>query len=262
MVSDTFLAIAGEEISSNSTDRFGNQLPIHVNSICSNGTTVPPTSFSTPRVTLRDTVQRVVATSNGVAQINHPNYFYALTASDIAFADGARLIEIANQHKDANNAGDAMHPSVETIWDDVLSAGHLLYGVASDDSHAVSPKSWSPPGRGWVAVATPVLTPAAVCASLVSGDFYASTGVEIGAIRVTDSTISLTIIPSPGTNPADYETKFIGHSGVLLSTLSGLTPTFKLNGERGYVRAKVSYQNARAAWIQPQTLTLSCAPQA
>jgi hypothetical protein len=33
------------------------------------------------------------------------------------------------------NQGDKRHPSTEALWDEVLTAGAMVYGVASDDAH-------------------------------------------------------------------------------------------------------------------------------
>jgi hypothetical protein len=46
--------------------------------------------------------------------------------------------------------------SVEQLWDDVLSTGMLMYGVAADDAHFFKPlplaTSMSAPSRAWVMV--------------------------------------------------------------------------------------------------------------
>ena len=64
----------------------------------------------------------------------------ALSSEDNAFAvtvagDGLRFFEVANEAVDSNNDGDEAHPSTEKMWDHVLTAGHKLYGIATDDAH-------------------------------------------------------------------------------------------------------------------------------
>jgi hypothetical protein len=78
------------------------------------------------------------AAERGIAQINHPNFFWQITAEDIARTDGATLMEIANMQPDVNSAGagpDA--PSAEDLWDQVLSSGKAI-GVLLETMHMTS----------------------------------------------------------------------------------------------------------------------------
>jgi hypothetical protein len=73
-------------------------------------------------------------------------------------------------------------PSVEQIWDEVLTSGKLLYGVAVDDMHDLK-EPWEPkaakPGQAWVMVRANHLTVETILESLEQGNFYASTGVVL-----------------------------------------------------------------------------------
>lgn len=56
----------------------------------------------------RDTLQmdlNAIAAGGGIAQINHPNFFWQLTADDIAAVKGARLLEIMNMHPIVKSLG-------------------------------------------------------------------------------------------------------------------------------------------------------------
>ena len=69
-------------------------------------------------------------------------------------------------------------------WDDCLSAGRRLTGLAVDDSHWHH--DWE--GLGYVMVRARSLTESAVLRALAAGDFYSSTGPVIEDLRVTYGT--------------------------------------------------------------------------
>jgi predicted metal-dependent phosphoesterase TrpH len=98
--SGKFLVIRGEEVTSNSTVA---NLHVHVN-VLNPDHVVSPQIGATPRETLQKDLD-VIHTAGGLAQINHPNFFWQLTADDIATSKGARLIEIANMHPIVNTLG-------------------------------------------------------------------------------------------------------------------------------------------------------------
>ena len=55
-----------------------------------------------------------IGSGGGLAQINHPNFFWQLTADDIASVKGVRLLEIMNMHPIVNSLGAGpAAPSVE-----------------------------------------------------------------------------------------------------------------------------------------------------
>lgn len=260
--SETFIAIAGEEITSNGVTRAGELKPVHVNSICSNGATVGGTTLDGEADALNDAVNRAINIAGAIPQVNHPNYYYALDAADILSADGARLLEVANQHPEVNNAGNRARISTEQMWDEILSDGGKIYAVASDDTHDLAEDSPTPPGKGWIQVAAKELSSEAICDALRNGLFYASTGVELNRLTVTSSHIRLEILPEPGTMSEEYVTTFIGTNGTVLQTLEGLTPVFELSGYQQYVRATVAGPDGRSAWTQPSFVTRSssCEP--
>ena len=47
---------------------------------------------------------------------------------------GSRAIEISNGHPQVNGDGGGHVPGLEEAWDQILSAGTLLYAVAVDDA--------------------------------------------------------------------------------------------------------------------------------
>ena len=168
------------------------------------------------------------------------------------------------------NTGDEQHPSVECIWDAVLTRrlGELnlpiIYGTATDDAHNFTTMNTGAanPGRGWVMVRTRYLTPERILRSLQRGDFYASTGVTLKDVKFADNVLSVEIDPKPG---VEYRTRFIGtlrgydtktsprsedpkahltlkysaDVGKVLAEQTGPKASYKLNGQELYVRARI-----------------------
>ncbi|MCH7839072.1 MAG: hypothetical protein IID38_02395 [Planctomycetes bacterium] len=115
-----------------------------------------------------------------------------------------------------------------------------------------------------------------------AGDFYASTGVTLEEISVNGDEFALTIRPEPNVS---YTTLFIGTRwrdagldnsalgtvpmrrgrndvGVVFAEVAGTSPSYTLQGDEMYVRAKVTSSKAstnsyrqhelEVAWTQPQ----------
>ena len=207
-----------------------------------------------PGLSLVETLQNAVDAarqSGALAQLNHPNWKWSYGFAEAGKLRGARLIELFNVSRDHNNYSAGGRPGTEEIWDSLLSAGVTLYGVASDDTHDylgdfTAGKSY--PGRGWVFARVAELTAAAVCAALDKGDFYASTGVELADVQVTEREYRVTIKPY---NDTAYTTFFIGRDGVVLKKEYGLNAAYEFRGDELYVRAKVFASNGETAFCQP-----------
>ncbi|MGH7444119.1 MAG: endonuclease/exonuclease/phosphatase family protein, partial [Longimicrobiales bacterium] len=235
--------------------------------------------------------QRTASGRFALAQINHPNYLYSLTAEDLIALPDAQLFEIYNGHPAINNAGDAHHVSMERMWDIALSerlARGLppIHATATDDAHdyhRLDPAERNP-GRGWVVVRAPALSPDAITQALAAGDFYASTGVVLDDVRRTEDALELRIRADPD---VAYTTQFIGTRrgydrtstprqdttgdavtrrysddiGTVLAEVSGSEPSYRFAGDELYVRAKVVSTRAKenvptpgeveVAWTQP-----------
>lgn len=193
-------------------------------------------------------------TLGGLAQLNHPNFHYSADAELIAALvdDGLTLLEIANASTDANNAGDAGHPSTEALWDAVLTGGRTLYGVATDDAHhyddAAAVRARGEPAyvgdRGWVMVRA-VKEPAAIRAAIERGEFYASTGVVLTEVRSDGGALAVATATA-------HTVRFIGAGGAVLAEQTGTSARHALGADDGpYVRAVVTAADGRKAWTQP-----------
>ncbi|HUP45278.1 MAG TPA: CehA/McbA family metallohydrolase [Thermoanaerobaculia bacterium] len=241
---EKFLVVKGEEV----TDRFGDK-PIHVNGLSVQRFVEPQGGDSVVAVIQRNV--DAIRAAEGVPHINHPNYGWAISVEELKKIERQRLFEIFNGHPLVNNIGGGGHPSLEEVWDILLTSGRLVYGLATDDAHHFK-RPWDPwaarPGQGWVMVRAEKLSADALLAALERGDFYASTGVELTGYEVTPQTMTVTIRKR---GDAAFTTQFIGRGGRILETAITNPAVYKIRGDEGYVRAKVVDSNGRVAWLQP-----------
>ena len=191
-----------------------------------------------------------IVEAGGIASINHPNFEWAFDHREISRVEGASLLEVFNGHPAANIHGALDKPSYEAIWDGVLTAGRVIFGVATDDSHNYHDFApWlSNPGRGWVMVQADELTQDAIVDGLASGKFYASTGVRLTRLECSAEGIELEIEQE---RDFIYTTRFTGENGTLLSESTGTTAEYRTDGQEAYVRATVVSSSGPRAWTQP-----------
>ena len=103
----------------------------------------------------------------------------------------------------------------------------------------------------------PRLESRALIEALERGDFYSSTGVELQALAVTSTSLTIAVRTEP---QSKYRIQFIGKQGRLLSEEITSPATYTFKGDESYVRAKVIESNGKLAWIQPVGVG-STAPQ-
>lgn len=227
----------------------GRKVPVHVNAFGPRGVIVP-FKGGTPAEALAQNVARARA-AHALVLVNHPNFGWALTADDLkAAAPGFRLLEIFSGHPLVHFLGGGGAPSAEALWDALLTAGHRVHGAAVDDSHHFAGEctpARACPGRGWVVARVAERTPAAVLASLESGDFYASNGVALRDVRTSEAGLELTIEPQKSFR---YRTEFVGPGGRVLATFDGESAAWRFSGKESYVRARVTDSMGRTAWTQ------------
>jgi hypothetical protein len=151
-----------------------------------------------------------------LAHLNHPNFQYAVTAHDLAHAVLERHFEVFNGHPIVNQRGDALHPSIDRLWDiaNTIRLVELraapLYGIATDDSHHYHGKpEGARPGRGWVMVRATHLTPESIVQAVEAGDCYASSGVTLRDVRFDAGRRTLRVEVEPD-GDATFTIDFIG----------------------------------------------------
>ena len=240
------LLIPGEEITSR---LFNNTVPVHVNGIGLKSLVEPATEESA-RETLQENGSRIVA-AGGLASINHPNFKWIISAEDIAATEGTWAMEVYNGHPITNSFGGGGHLSAEAIWDLVLSSGHRVLGVATDDAHHYVAE-FSPllanPGRGWVVVKAEKMSEDALMAGMRRGEFYASSGVAILDMKVARDEIVIEMAPY---DTEEFTTIFRGKDGRELATVEGQEVRFVPPKAEMYVRATVYSSRGSRAWSQP-----------
>jgi hypothetical protein len=239
-----FIVISGQEV----TDSFDGR-PLHVNGL-GISSVVMPNKLPGAVQTLQKNIDDVVK-AGGVAQVNHPNFGWALTSEQLIQLRDFTLLEIHNGHPLVNNLGGGGSPGAEAIWDSILTGGKLVFGIADDDSHyfkRIGDPTVPTPGKGWIYVRAAELTPAAILNSLRKGDFYASTGVELSNYQAGGGQINITIKEERNSK---YRIQFIGRGGRILSESIQSPATYTVRGNEGYVRAKIIESNGKMAWTQP-----------
>jgi hypothetical protein len=232
-----FLVLPGVEV----TDRVGSQ-PVHLNALGVSEAPVP-VGGSDAAAAIRGNLQGI-RSAGGVAVLNHPNGLLsrALSAADMT-AGGVSFFEVCC----ADFMGGSGHPSTDQLWDQVLTAGRVLYGVAADDAHDFGRESRDP-GSAWVMVRAPELTAPAILAALQRGDFYATTGVGLSDVQATSEGLCLRIDEYAAYG---YRTEFIGRGGEVLWVDESEEPCFERNPEDVYVRARIQRSDGALAWVQP-----------
>ncbi|HKY61279.1 MAG TPA: histidinol-phosphatase [Gemmatimonadota bacterium] len=275
-----FLLVHGEEISDSFEDK-----QIHVNGANLVETIPPQGGASVAEVIAKDVIavrEQGRATGRLVfAQVNHPNFTWAVEAGHLAGMPavdpgGPAFFEVYNGHFLVANAGDSLHPSTDRMWDlaltDRLRRGEgILYGVGTDDTHDYhgSGPGGARPGRGWVVVRADTLSTEALIRAMLAGEFYASSGIELDSIQRTGDRIAVAIRPEKGVT---YRTQFIGtrkdasgpeEAGIVLAEVDGPRAEYLVLGDELYVRAKVlsskvkenapveGVEELEAAWVQP-----------
>ena len=235
------LVIPGEEVSS--------EPRMHVSGIGISNPVEPAEDEGEVIATLQANVDAVLS-SGGIACINHPNDDWAFDHEEIGQVSGASLLEIFNGVIWCNSFGGPGKLSGEEIWDKVLSAGKVIYGVAVDDAHVFKNFSFDleNPGRGWVMVRAGGLGQDAIVQALASGDFYSSTGVTLTDLAVAEDVISLEIEQE---GKFLFKTTFVGHGGTTLAQIAGPQVSYRIRGNEGYIRARVISSFGGMAWTQP-----------
>jgi hypothetical protein len=240
---DNFLLIGAEEVTNDKT--------VHVNAIGISAA-VPPQQGSTVTEILQASIDAIRA-QGAIPLINHPNFRWAFTASEMLPLKRAVLLEIASGHPTVNHAGSGNIPATEQMWDQLLSAGMRVFAVAVDDAHNFRQEftiDRANPGRGWVVVRAAALTRQNILAALSSGDFYASSGVFLKDIQSTQASLSVEI-QTTANDPKRYRVVFIGREGRTLAVSNENPASYSFSRDDVYVRARIEDSTGLRAWTQP-----------
>ncbi len=266
-----YLIIQSEEI----TDHFENK-PLHMNATNVQGFIEPQGGNSVANVLQNNidqvNMQREATGIPMIPHINHPNFGYAISLEDMVSLQGERFFEVYNGHPLVHNMGDSIHMPTEDMWDQINIAyinnnKPIMYGLATDDSHHYHTEGheWSNAGRGWIVVRTDSLKPKSIIKAMESGDFYASTGVELNDITFENNTLSLDIKEEENVS---YKIAFIGCKkeqsiAEEFKVIEANKASFELTDDMLFVRCKIISSKLQdnhiedllyeMAWIQPVT---------
>ena len=251
------LLIPGEEITLN--------LPytIHINAIGIKKV-IEPTLKSTKVKTLQANIDNII-NAGGLAEINHPNFRWAINEKDLVQVRGAHFLEVFNGNYNTHNFGGGGKKSVEEMWDEMLSKKIKIWGVAVDDSHHFK-EEFAPhrhnPGRGWVEVFAKNLSEKNILNSMRNGNFYFSNGVKFKNIYLNKEKIELSIsgdyfnkgLSNSLVTDSKYTTQLISNGGEVIEEVYGKSVKFNLindSNKYSYFRTKTISSTGSIGWTQP-----------
>lgn len=211
-----FLLIQGEEIS----DFFARtRSQIHMNA--SNiQEAIPPMHGKSVAETIQNNADAVAAQRERTGKpilfhLNHPNFYWGVTAEDLMRIRGDNFFEVYNGHPSVHNSGDRFHASADRIWDIILAhrladlSLPVMYGLATDDGHRYHhiPSRGSEPGRGWIMVLASELNADTIIRAIEAGQFYATCGVRLREVTSSPEGLDVVVDTEPGIS---YTIDFIG----------------------------------------------------
>ncbi len=248
-------ALRGIEI----TSYYGpKQLPVHAGAVCVSQTGKGTHSKSGDAgAMLQATVAAARAAGAAFVVVNHPNYEGGLGKGALTSASGYDAIEIASGHPEVERDDASASESAESLWDDVLSSGRDVWGVAADDSHDFKGQiqkgesALRAPGRAWVQVWAPSDSAEDVCAALKDGRFYSSMGPEMKSLSVAGGEIAVEVAGAwdKKNDKIEFIKQKTGRKESVVSTSSNPAASYDADGTEGYVRVRVT-QAGKRAWTQ------------
>jgi hypothetical protein len=170
---------------------------------------------------------------------NHPNWqvsFDHCTIAQLREWSGCAGIEIFNGVIGRLDGS----PYATNKWDMLLAGGRRIWGFANDDSHA----SVGDVALGWNMAFVRERTAEGVLDALRRGRFYASTGVTITDIQVTDRRIRI--------QTADAERIVaLQQTGKRFAVADASSMEVEVPENASYVRFECWGRGERFAWTQP-----------
>jgi hypothetical protein len=267
--SGKFLVIQSEEIS----DHFEKK-PLHLNATNVKNNISPQGGNSVLDV-LQNNINAVLKERDRlnipmIVHVNHPNFGHAISLEDMIGLENERFFEVYNGHNSVHNSGDSLSMSTERMWDHIniaylQNSKPLMFGLATDDSHHyhVKGRNWSNAGRGWIMVHADSLNPKSLIEAMEEGEFYASTGVDLRALKLENNKLSIEVKKETG---IDYQISFIGckkgkTEPEVLMSVKGIKASFELTDDILFVRSKIVSTKLNenpiedliyeSAWTQP-----------
>ena len=181
----------------------------------------------------------------GLAIIPHPHWKYDdyWTAEQILKLDGITAFEVINGDRfngPRNLATD--------VWDEVLTAGKVLWAVGSDDFH--HPRDYY---NAWTMVKAKSNTKTDIMEAIECGSCYTSNGASFESIETDGDYIIIKCSNESIYSKCEKTFRFIGEGGKLLQLQMGKSPTavYRGQGNEKYVRVEMTLDWGMAAFTQP-----------
>jgi len=186
----------------------------------------------------------LISERGGESVVAHP-YWSELSDSDIIDLEGHLGIEIYNTNCDLT-----IERGFSTIhWDNLLSSGKRILGLAVDDAHGreshLLPRDWC---KAWINVKAASLSADNIMSSIREGLFYSSTGPKITNVVVHHGEIR--VETSPARSVSFVSNTALGAKRTSRGNLLG-GASYKLRGGERYVRVEVTDDRGRKAWTNP-----------
>ena len=195
-----------------------------------------------------------ITTHNGLPILAHPNWTYMWDASAVLALNNVAHFEVHNGSTDCNTFAAGGKPGTDDIWNEILNAGKLIYGVGSDDSHVHSldglcPEHYNATGAtAWTLTQSEILSETSVVNALKTGRFVASNGPRVFDFGIKDGQYYVDI--NEPYEHFHYTTTFFGNQGVL-AEIHGLNPRYQITGNEKWLRARCFCSSGRYLWTQP-----------
>lgn len=172
-----------------------------------------------------------LARTSALVSLNHPNSRDAYGDHALRMLTGYHLLEVVNGPFTA-----------EGLWDEALSSGHPVWGVANDDSHDLEDVERR--AVGWTMINAATASHDQIVSALRSGRSYAvlRTGAidaadmtRLGSVEVRDETMRVTLTGAPS------HITFIGQGGTIRKHVKdALHAEYTLTGADTYVRTVIT----------------------
>jgi hypothetical protein len=195
-----------------------------------------------------------ISENGGVPYLAH-TYWSGLRTDQWEQCEGLLGIEVWNTgcELEVGRGDSSLH------WDEALERGHLVYALATDDSHHPGYDS----GFAWTWVRAAERSQDAVLDALRTGAFYGSTGPRIDAVELTDGDV--TVRCSPAASVTLYTGRARGarvnagrlgypcNGKILERDESGLITAVSLERpfRQPYGRVEIAAANGTKAWTNP-----------
>jgi hypothetical protein len=201
----------------------------------------PVGDVSTAQQTLIDEVRA----AGGLPFIAHP-YWTGQTSAEIATLTGLAGMEVFNSVCEGGYGTG--HSRV--VWDELLSQGARLWGIAVDDTHW----GYDEQGVGYVMVKAERLEAGAILEALRQGHFYASCGPTLHDLRLTRNAqgkLAVEVECSPCQHITFHGRAWRGHRFSAAAGQKITTAAWALDPDQVYVRVECCDAQGRVAWSNP-----------